>query len=733
MRFLNKSALRAALLGMGTLTFGLVANAEIVELENTMKFDINPQTNEAVCTYFMKYTYNHDGDAPIPDEITWEGKTYKVIGIGSKACINNTGLKKLMLGKNIRFMDEQAVYGSSALEEVVFNDALETIGTQAFQGCSALKSLTLPKSVKTIGDYAFMSCPFESFTIPASVDSIGNNPFRAGTKLKSITLEEGVKNYKIVNGALLTADGKKLISLPAGNGLTEYTTPSGVELIGPQSIRNNPTLEKITISEGVKTLGEYSMGAMANLTTVNIPASVTTIGEAALYYNSKLTTLNLAAGSPFTMKDGYLYGNGGKLIVFTLLRTGDVVVPEGAEVIGEYAFYYMSGMTSVKLPSSVKRIERGAFASNSGLKSIEFGDKLEYIGISAFQSCSVLDNVVLPLSTRILDKQAFTYCYGLSNITLNKGLEEIGDMAFYGDRSLNSVTIPGTVKVWENASFYQCTGLESVVVEEGVTAIPDLAFDWDSELQKVTLPESLRIIGVSAFDWCKKLQDINIPSGVTSIGGSAFQGSIIKEMTIPEGVTVLNDFTFASMKNLERLTIHDNIDSIQSHAIHACDNLLEVNLGKKLKYLGDRGVSLNPKITKLVFPATLEAFGEYSINYNTGMTDLYVMNPIPVELEYDFFDPEAYAFPGYEKIKLHVPEGTRTAYENAPIWNKFLFIVDDVKISGIDEMNKDARVISTKFYDMNGNEVVNTEFGQVYVKISVYEDGTTSTVKVIGE
>lgn len=731
---MKTNAFRRILLGLGVMTLGLTANAEIIELPNTMKFDINDETNEAICTYFMKYTYDHDGEAPIPDDVTWEGKTYKVIGIGSKACINNSGLKKLILGKNIRFMDEQAVYGSSALEEVIFNEALETIGVQAFQGCSALKSLTLPASVKTIGDYAFMSCPFETFTIPATVDSIGNNPFRAGTKLKSITLAPGTTKFKIADGALLSGDGKRLITVPAGNGLTEYTTPAGVLLIGPHSIRNNPTIEKITISNGVEEIGEYSMGAMGNLQEVTIPASVKTIGAAAFYYNAKLTTVNVASGSPFFMKDGFFYGDGGKLIVFSLLRTGEVEIPSGAEVIGDYAFYYMSGMTGVKLPATVKRLERGAFATNSGLKSFDFGTNLEYIGVSCFQSCSNLESVELPASMRVLDNQAFTYCSGIKNLKLNQGLEVIGDMAFYGDNGIVDLTIPGSVKQWENASFYQCKGLKTVVIEEGVTEIPGLAFDWDDGLESVKLPESLRVIGASAFDWCKSLKELNMPSGVTQIGGSAFQGTALTELTIPEGVKVIDSFSFASMKQLVTLKLHDGIERIEDHGIHACDNLLEVNLGNTLTYIGDRGVSLNPKITHLVFPKTLVEFGEYSINYNTGMTDLYVMNPDPVHLEYDFFDPEAYAFPGYEKIKLHVPEGSLDAYEKAPIWNKFTSIVADIKLDdSINEVNADAKVISTKIFDLNGNEVADTEFGQVYVKVMIFDNGSSVAVKVVGQ
>lgn len=734
MRSLSTTSFKAALLSLGAMTFGLVANAESIELENTMRFDINPDDGTAICTYFMKYAYDHDGEAPIPDEVEWEGKTYTVIGIGSKACINNGGLKKLILGKNIRFMDEQAVYGSSGLEEVVFNDVIETIGVQAFQGCSSLTSLTLPQSVKTIGNYAFMSCPFETFTIPASVDSIGYNPFRAATKLKSIVLEEGVKNYKIDNGALLTADGKILITLPAGNGLSSYTTPAGVVEIGPHSIRNNPTLATVTISDGVVTIGDYSMGAMPALTTVNIPGSVTTIGEAALYYNANLRTINLGAGSPFTMSDGYLLGDEGKSIVFSLFRDGSVTIPDGVENIGSYAFYYMSGITDVKLSPSVKRIERGAFSQNSNLVNFDFGENLEYIGISAFQSSRKLAEVKLPASMRVIDTQAFTYCDDIETLSLNEGLEKIGDMAFYGDSKFTELTIPGTVKEWCNSSFYSCKGIQNVVVEEGVTEVPGLAFNWASGIETVKLPETLLTIGNAAFSWNQSLREINIPAGVVEIGSGAFQGTAITEMTIPEGVTVLTDFTWASMKNLETLTIHDNIEVIENNAIHACDNLKEVNLGKKLRYLGTKGVSLNPLITYLVFPETLVEFGEFSINYNTGMTDLYVMNPVPVDLEYDFFDPEAYAFPGYEMITLHVPEGTLDAYENAAIWNKFLTIKDDVKLdNGVDGVNPDARVIYTKLYDLNGNEVAGTEFGQVYVKVSIYEDGKKSTVKVIGE
>ena len=82
--------------------------------------------------------------------------------------------------------------------------------------------------------------------------------------------------------------------------------------------------------------------------------------------------------------------------------TGSVVIPEkvtyesveySVTSIGNSAFYYCSGLTSITIPNSVTSIGNSAFSLCSGLTSITIGSGIKYIYSSAFASCPELTDV----------------------------------------------------------------------------------------------------------------------------------------------------------------------------------------------------------------------------------------------------------------------------------------------------------------------------------------------------
>ena len=56
--------------------------------------------------------------------------------------------------------------------------------------------------------------------------------------------------------------------------------------------------------------------------------------------------------------------------------------------IGDYAFHYCSGLTSIAIPNSVTSIGGRAFSLCSGLTSIEIPYSVTSIGNSAFRNCT---------------------------------------------------------------------------------------------------------------------------------------------------------------------------------------------------------------------------------------------------------------------------------------------------------------------------------------------------------
>lgn len=138
----------------------------------------------------------------------------------------------------------------------------------------------------------------------------------------------------------------------------------------------------------------------------------------------------------------------------------EIVIPEdfnGYSVveIGSSAFYNNRNITSVTLPSTVKKISNNAFYYCTELVTVNFNEGLEEIGDSAFNRCYKLSSVKIPDSCLMIGSYAFYYCSGLVSLDLGKGVQTIESYAFEHNDSLTSITIPDSVTLLEDRVFYQ--------------------------------------------------------------------------------------------------------------------------------------------------------------------------------------------------------------------------------------------------------------------------------------
>ena len=99
--------------------------------------------------------------------------------------------------------------------------------------------------------------------------------------------------------------------------------------------------------------------------------------------------------------------------------TGEVTIPASFEYdgvtysvtsIGDDAFLYCRGLTSVTIPNSVTSIGMSAFNGCSGLTSITIPDSVTSIGYSAFRGCRSLTSITIPNSVTSIGGSAFNGC-----------------------------------------------------------------------------------------------------------------------------------------------------------------------------------------------------------------------------------------------------------------------------------------------------------------------------------
>ena len=225
----------------------------------------------------------------------------------------------------------------------------------------------------------------------------------------------------------------------------------------------------------------------------------------------ELATLDLSGSKIVKGGDIYFYSS------YFYCYTSD-------DVIGAYAFYGCSSLTSLTLPSNVTKIGESAFEGCSGLTSLTLPSSVTSIGSSAFHGCSGLTSLTLPSSVTSIGWSAFSGCSGLTSLTLPSSVTSIGWSAFSGCSGLTSLTLPSSVTEIGAYAFYGCSSLASLTLPSSVTEIGESAFEGCSSLTSLTLPSSVTEIGESAFEGCSSLTSLTLPSSVTSIGSSAFYG-----------------------------------------------------------------------------------------------------------------------------------------------------------------------------------------------------------------
>ena len=152
-------------------------------------------------------------------------------------------------------------------------------------------------------------------------------------------------------------------------------------------------------------------------------------------------------------------------------------------VIGDYMFFQLYKLVSVKLPKNATRIGECALSSCGNLVEVVLPVKLESIGYAAFNGCSNLTNIDLPPT-----------------------LKTIGSSAFYGCSRLKNIELPPTLKTIGGYVFCRCSNLKKISLA-GVEYIGNQAFSDCNQLTEVRIPSTLKSIGDKAF-FCHNLMKV---------------------------------------------------------------------------------------------------------------------------------------------------------------------------------------------------------------------------------
>ncbi len=356
-----------------------------------------------------------------------------VTSIGGDAFHECSALTSITIPNGVTSIGSRAFYCCTGLTSVTIGNSVTTIGDCAFESCYRLTSVTIPGSVTSIGDDAFSVCTgLKSITIPNSVTSIGIGAFYGCSSLTSIVVDEENSVYDsregcnaiiesatitLIQGCMNTIIPNSVTSIGEGafsgcDGVTEITIPNSVTSIGRGAFLGCYSLTSITIPHSVTSIGDDAFRGCGGLTSVTIPGSVTSIGDYAFSVCNGLTSVTIGNGvtsigdCAFSVCDGltsivvdegnsvYDSREGCNAIIETATNTLVVgcknsTIPGTVTSIGDSAFRYCTGLTSITIPNSVTSIGEDAFWDCYDLTDIYIASNptIGFLAISSSVTC----------------------------------------------------------------------------------------------------------------------------------------------------------------------------------------------------------------------------------------------------------------------------------------------------------------------------------------------------------
>ncbi len=302
-----------------------------------------------------------------------------------------------------------------------------------------------------------------------------------------------------------------------------------------------------------------------------------------------------------------------------------VVIPEGIERIGPYAFAGLTELKEVVLPSTLETIDYGAFYDCKNLKTVTGLENVKFINQSAFENCALdgtlsfnktiaianrafmnnakLDKIVLSESTRSIGSNAFSFCTELTDVTVNATEAlKIGAYAFSGCSHL--VKIAFNAAVIPEGLFNDCTNLATFEIGKDVSVIGQYAFR-NTDISKFTVADGNTTYKASANG------KIILNAAETQITLVAPKTATLDAVAdaIPSTVTYIADGAFSGNKKITTLNL-PLVTGVGKYAFAECTSLASVTLGD-LQYIGTYAFE-NTKITSLPAIAENAYMGDYA-------------------------------------------------------------------------------------------------------------------------
>lgn len=654
-----------------TVNFTLPGNT----LDKTDKFTTIPEKAFANCTNLTTLLFdNHPATEPnISDTVKvigedafanckhlgenakkeLSGMTFSAVTTVSNNAFRGSGLPSIKLPRVSKLGTgvfsncdhlTTAYLGEKVAENPSPNNTFKEIPDDTFYKCISLTDLQYPNTVQKIGKRAFAYSGLLKLAIPWTVTEIDDNAY-AGIGDKDM-------------------------------GATVYFYPYGDHYSGKEQTRtyhNNifqgSILEKACFQECT---GKIPAGLLdkATVKEVYIASTITDIDPDAFNECTGVTKYEVGAGMPGMQSTSYRNDTFGVLYTYdgmTLVRFPDAaahkiynipatVEDKGTRIgIANNAFLNCTNLTEITFDRQITdnaniTIGKNAFKNCTALAKVNLNDRVTDIQESAFEGDKNLTGITLSEVVNSIGKASFKGCgtavtkgtgYGGFEVELaGSALTVIPEEAFMNS-NIPEIVFPSGMKTIGVSAFEGCGKLKNANLNAWLNTISDKAFKDCIWLEEVTFHKSdLNHIGESAFEGCIALMGepfivkvnnvdtekhiLQIPATIKdgNLGDKAFKGC--KAITQVEilGKVDVGEYAFEDCTSLEKVVLHETIDTIGNGAFKNDILLKDIALPYNLNPRVSRELFYGCKALKsIVIPNGVDTIENNAFAYS-GLTEI---------------------------------------------------------------------------------------------------------------
>lgn len=233
-------------------------------------------------------------------------------------------------------------------------------------------------------------------------------------------------------------------------------------------------------------------------------------------------------------------------------------------------------------------------------------------------------------------------------------ITKIASYAFKDNTSLKSIVLPDTITEVDWTAFSGCTGLKNRKnLDNGAYYVGTsnnnhfvLLSAESKGITQCVIHSETKVLGIQAFYECSQLKQITVPNGITEINNGVFgKCTGLESVVLPEGISVASNafsgcsalisqggavyfgtednpfyYLYKADSDITTFSANANCKVICDSAFYNRSDLTSVTLPSGLISIGEHAFNSCKKLSGISIPSTVKTVGRYAFAYCSALS-----------------------------------------------------------------------------------------------------------------